>query len=497
MNKRMVVVLAGALLVGCSSSSTTTAPTAVPITVTQRTTDVIADGKVLPVRDVTLSFTLSGTLAKILVAEGDTVTVGQPLVQLDTRALVLRLDQAKVGLARAQAKYDQIAAGAPPESIAVAKAGLSKAQAVAALVQTGVLKSDIEASKSQLADAKAALAAVRNPKATDRDMAEAALNQATATLKQQHAALSAAKTAAKLAMDQAVQALTQTQITYASTQENWQYVQDNRRDPFFHALKLNDAQQQQYYDLMVKAESAMHSAELQVQTAQVAYDNAQQAESSGVSIAESRVSDAQARLDQLQYPDESRLAAAQAKVSLAESNLARLQGGARTAQLDTAAADVSQAEAQLAQIAAPARAVDLAAAQVEIDAAKIVVAQAQYDLDQATLTAPFAGVVATMDLTVGELMNPALPAVVIADTQVWHVETEDLNELQVVNVQVGDAVSVSFDAMPDIVIPGTIRSINLFGSNRQGDIVYTAVVDLVKSDPRLRWNMTATITVGK
>jgi HlyD family secretion protein len=297
-------------------------------------------------------------------------------------------------------------------------------------------------------------------------------------------------------MDQAVQALNQTQITYASTKENWQYVTDNQRDPFSHA-RLNDAQQQQYYDAMIKAESAMHSAELQLQTTQVAYDNAQQAESSGVAIAEARVSDAQARLDQLQYPDDSRLAAAQAKVSLAESNLARLQGGARTAQLDTAAADVAQAEAQYAQIAAPARDVDLAAAKVEIDAATIAVAQAQYDLDQATLTAPFAGVVATMDLTVGQLMTPALPAVVIADMQVWHVETEDLTELQVVNVHVGDAVSVSFDAIPDLVLPGTVRSINQFGRNRQGDIVYTVAIDLIKSDPQLRWNMTATIKVGK
>ena len=48
MNKRMVFVLAGAILVGCSSNATTTVPTVVPITAAQRTTDVIADGKVLP-----------------------------------------------------------------------------------------------------------------------------------------------------------------------------------------------------------------------------------------------------------------------------------------------------------------------------------------------------------------------------------------------------------------------------------------------------------------
>jgi hypothetical protein len=32
------------------------------------------------------------------------------------------------------------------------------------------------------------------------------------------------------------------------------------------------------------------------------------------------------------------------------------------------------------------------------------------------------------------------------------------------------------------------------GSNRQGDIVYTAEIALAQTDPRLRWNMTAVVT---
>jgi HlyD family secretion protein len=85
---------------------------------------------------------------------------------------------------------------------------------------------------------------------------------------------------------------------------------------------------------------------------------------------------------------------------------------------------------------------------------------------------------------------------VIADTSVWHVETDDLTELDVVHIHAGDAVSVRFDALPDLTIPGTVRTINALGKNRQGDIVYTVVVDLATSDPRLQWNMTATIQVS-
>jgi HlyD family secretion protein len=79
------------------------------------------------------------------------------------------------------------------------------------------------------------------------------------------------------------------------------------------------------------------------------------------------------------------------------------------------------------------------------------------------------------------------------DARTWHVETEDLSELDVVHVAAGDAVEVTVDALPDVMLAGTVRQVQALGTNRQGDIVYTVVVDLNESDPRLRWNMTATI----
>ena len=91
------------------------------------------------------------------------------------------------------------------------------------------------------------------------------------------------------------------------------------------------------------------------------------------------------------------------------------------------------------------------------------------------------------------MVSPNTVAAIMLDAGAWHIETEDLSELDVVHIAVGDVVSVTVDALPDVTLAGVVREVQALGTNRQGDIVYTVVVDLTESDPRLRWNMTATI----
>ncbi|MCI0475645.1 MAG: HlyD family secretion protein, partial [Anaerolineales bacterium] len=89
------------------------------------------------------------------------------------------------------------------------------------------------------------------------------------------------------------------------------------------------------------------------------------------------------------------------------------------------------------------------------------------------------------------------PVVRIADTANFQIETTDLTEINVVNIKEGDAATVTLDAITDLELTGKVASIKGFGENKQGDIVYTIVVKLDKQDPRLRWNMTAKVTITK
>lgn len=450
---------------------------------------VTADGKVLPAADVTLAFERAGTVVEILVAEGDSVQAGQPLARLDARALELKLAQAQVNVEKARARYNQVAAGASPETIAAAEAAVSQARAGETQAAAGVSPQDLAAAQAQVAEARAALAQLLDgPKGTEVTQAQAGLDQAQANLSAQRDALSAIKTNLELEIQQAANVLRDRQADYNDIYWDNRELED-QLDKFGKDLP------QERIDLEEAALRAVENAEVHLQQLQVSFEQARQAEIEGVASAEARVREAQAKLDQLlAAPDSDRVAAARAKVAAAEASLAKLRGPLRSSQLEVAAASVAQAQAQRDQVAAGPREVDLAVARVEVEAAEVAVEQARYDLDQATLLAPFAGTVAQVNLDVGALAGPEKPAFVLADLSSWQVETEDLTELDVVRLRPGDAVAVTFDALPELTLPGHVLRIKPIGGSRQGDVVYTVVVSLDESDPRLLWNMTAVVS---
>jgi multidrug efflux pump subunit AcrA (membrane-fusion protein) len=139
----------------------------------------------------------------------------------------------------------------------------------------------------------------------------------------------------------------------------------------------------------------------------------------------------------------------------------------------------------------------LARAEAAVARAELAIKQAQRAIDLATLTAPFAGTIASLDLKEREYVAPGAPIVQLADVGGWQIETSDLTELSVVDVQAGDAVTVTFDAIPGLELPGKVSRIKGFGENRQGDITYTVVVTPGQQDARLRWNMTATVSIAR
>ena len=136
---------------------------------------------------------------------------------------------------------------------------------------------------------------------------------------------------------------------------------------------------------------------------------------------------------------------------------------------------------------------ELAIAQARLKNAEATLRSAKEALDDLLLVSSIDGVLVTSNIDVGEFVSPGTNQIIVADLSQWQIETTDLIELQVVGIQEGDPVTITFDALPGTELSGKVVRIKPIGENRQGDITYTVVIALDKQDNRLRWNMTAVV----
>lgn len=195
------------------------------------------------------------------------------------------------------------------------------------------------------------------------------------------------------------------------------------------------------------------------------------------------------------------LRAAEAARAAAEAQLAQVQGGATAegraadASVWGAAAQRDIAQAQLALLQARATPAELAVAEAAVRQAEATLEVAHAALTRTELRAPFAGTVGTVLVHQGELLTPGQPALIIGDLSGLRVETTDLSELDVARVQPGQAVTVTFDALPDLTLPGTVARIAPMSTPGQSAVNYQVVVELARLDPALRWGMTAFVDI--
>ena len=159
------------------------------------------------------------------------------------------------------------------------------------------------------------------------------------------------------------------------------------------------------------------------------------------------------------------LQAADKALAAAQAGLDEMLAGADENQVRAARASVQAAAAQ--RDAAQAR-LDMAltgATDEQITAVGAQVAQAQAALDiaelaleRATLYAPFDGVVAAVKVAVGQMTGGGMPAITLLDNSRFHVDVE-VDEIDVAQLAEGQPVQVTLDALPDVVLGGTIERI--------------------------------------
>ncbi len=196
-----------------------------------------------------------------------------------------------------------------------------------------------------------------------------------------------------------------------------------------------------------------------------------------------------------------RLNAASQAVAAAQKALDEALSGStlslRAAQANVAAtlAQRDLAQAQLDQLKNGATASQIAAARAGVAQAEAAVQAAQAALNEATLRAPFSGTIAQITVDAGQVIGPGFVVVSIADLDAWQVQTDDLSEVDVVKVQVGQPVKITVDAIPDVALEGTVASITPRAETTRGDVTYTVKVDVIGDDPRAFWGMTAQVEI--
>lgn len=139
----------------------------------------------------------------------------------------------------------------------------------------------------------------------------------------------------------------------------------------------------------------------------------------------------------------------------------------------------------------------IASAEARIVAAQANIAAAEAALDDLDLAATFAGTIVELDLILGEQVAPGQSVITLADFSRWYVETDNLTEIEVVDVSVGQAVTIVPDALPDVELTGSVDSIADFFEEKRGDITYTARILVDEIDPLLRWGMTVVVTFDR
>ncbi|MCC7360861.1 MAG: efflux RND transporter periplasmic adaptor subunit [Anaerolineales bacterium] len=168
-----------------------------------------------------------------------------------------------------------------------------------------------------------------------------------------------------------------------------------------------------------------------------------------------------------QAPSYAQTAGAQASVEQAQAALDRLRQGPDQSDLDIAQLQISQAQAAL-----------------EIS---------QHNLANAVLTASHAGVVAAVNLHLGEPAGP-LPAVVLADVSRFYLDVL-VDEVDVAAVHPGQAVTVTLDASPNLLIAATVEKIAPVAQVSAGVVSYPVRLGLAPVAAQLRGGLTATAAI--
>lgn len=132
--------------------------------------------------------------------------------------------------------------------------------------------------------------------------------------------------------------------------------------------------------------------------------------------------------------------------------------------------------------------------EAKLQAAQAVLDAAKSTLAQGTLVAPFNGTVVDVSIEAGEVAQPGKVVIVLGDVAAMQIETTDLSERDVPNVNTGQAAIIYIEAL-DTTVNGKVISVSPISNIVGGDVVYKVKVALDEQPAGLLWGMSAEVHI--
>lgn len=196
-----------------------------------------------------------------------------------------------------------------------------------------------------------------------------------------------------------------------------------------------------------------------------------------------------------------RLEAADEALEAARARLEEVKDGASQNQLRAAQANVASAasqrdaaQAQLDLLLEGPAEEQIAAAEGRVAQARAAVRQAELVVEQAVLEAPFDATVAAVHVETGQQASTGLPAVTLVDASGFHI-TVAVDELDVGRLAKGQTARLTFDALPNARVTGTVQHIAEAAGGDEGVVTYDVRIDLEPTDAPIRADMTTNATI--
>jgi HlyD family secretion protein len=159
---------------------------------------------------------------------------------------------------------------------------------------------------------------------------------------------------------------------------------------------------------------------------------------------------------------------------------------------------VSIEQVELATTALQRAKANLAAADAQLKAAQADLASARDDYRKAAITAPIDGVILDVNAEIGQAINAGSLGIslftIASDLRRLELVV-DIDEADIGQVEVGDEVVFSVEAMPDRRLSGRVRQVRAGPTVSNGITTYKAVISVDNDSLQLRPGMTATADI--